>query len=100
MSRTIRRPQAHLIRWWLPDNHTALTRTRHPKLHKRLQCRQDSVIVREVQSDIHRFFCGPSKFSRNTWERQIRSSTKHQVHQYLRLEDYEILHPIVHRPYM
>ena len=106
MSRTIRRPHKHLLRWWLPElQAVALTQSKQDWRQKRLPglyySQQEPVIVRRVQSDIHRFFAGPGQYSRMLYNRKMKQNSKQQIHRMIRTEEWEsYLKPELYYPYM
>lgn len=103
MSRTIRRPYKHLLRWWLPELQ-ALTQSKRDWRQKRLPglyySRQEPVIVRRLQSDIHRFFAGPGAYSRKIYNRKFKQRSKKEIHHTLRTVDQDTyMEPKIYYPY-
>ena len=95
MSRTIRRNQKHslyLLKWWLPKLQVVTTSRddwRCKRLPGLLYSPYESKIVRRVQTDMHRFFCGPNHYSRNIWHRKYRQQSKVQLHHANLAEDWD-----------
>jgi hypothetical protein len=106
MSRTIRRPHKHLLRWWLPElQAVALTQSKEDWRQKRLPglhySQQEPVIVRRVQSDIHRFFAGPGKYSRRVYQRKFKQCWKVEMHHVLQSGEWDAyMDPELYYPYM
>lgn len=92
MSRTIRRSQLHLIRWWMPNIGPSVPskdpwqRSRRPGL---LYNKDEPVVVRRLQSDIHRFFAGPGLYYKKKNAKKIRSCMKEQIRKSVRAAEYD-----------
>lgn len=104
MSRTIRRPESHLLRWWLP-NLDVLTRStddwRQTRLPGLLYSPEEALIVRKVQSDLHRFFSGPDHLHRNRIHRKYRQRSRRNIRQHLRKGEWDdYVSPEIYHPYM
>lgn len=104
MSRTIRRTEKHLLKWWLPELEVVV-RSKHPWRQQRLPgllySKQETQIVRTLQTDKHRFFAGPGVFSRNRWQRKFRQASRMQLHHAKLIEDWDdVAVPLIYYPYM
>lgn len=104
MARTIRRTEMHLLKWWLPEL-KALTQSEHPwrqhRLPGLLYSRQEPRIVRAVQSDRHRFFCGPEKFNRRRYQKLFKQSWQRELRRVIRSDDWDTyMDPEIYYPYM
>lgn len=105
MSRTIRRPERHLLTCWLPELNVLTASTddwRRRRLPGLLHSPYKSDVVRKVQTDNHRFFHSPESFQRNRWHRKFRQQTRLAIHHAIRDdEDRELpLNPDLYYPYM
>ncbi len=98
MSRTIRRTEIHLIRWWLEEPVILKSRSawRQHLLPGLKETKHESKQSRLMQTDAHQFHAGPERFQRKRWHRRYRQMTKLQL---MQCEDPQ-LNPKLFYPYM
>ena len=105
MSRTIRRPELHLMRWWLPSlAEHVFVKSQDPWRQQRMPgvyySKQEPKIIRRLQTDIHRFFHGPPAYNRKRYQKMFRQTWRREVKKLFREDNLEAyLDPEIYYPY-